>query len=317
MVAGRVEWYDGGAVLGPLQVHAILSPVEWRAATLGPDGHFQISGLATGATTVRVNAGWDWPDSSGSPPAEVSLTLEAGREDVLVRLKRRDDPRDVGDHDAELHGRCVDATTGEVLPVGPYGVHAWPVSLPAGRDVVQDVLPNLLHVPAVQRALIHEPRATRTFDLVGLTAGQYLLLAELEGYGLAYAGPFTLDARAVVSGVEIQVARSAQVEVLVTDTRGAPVPGAWVFLTGEGGHSRERVAAVSEGYAAIDGRGTFTEAGGRRTDATGRTTLGRLPHGVRALVAAAHPDHDPGTSTPLVTRAGETLEARVTLARSH
>ena len=201
-IAGRVEWVGGGPVRGPLGLHAILGPTSWKSGTLAEDGTFRLEGLPGGEVRLRLSPAWSWSESA--PPSTVNLDVSAGTDDLIVRLKRETDPRDIGDHDAEVHGHCIDAQTGERLSIGVWDVGLHAVEVPVDRDLQRDVLPNLLRIPPVQRMASGNEVQRDTFHKVGLPPGTYLVLTEFRGRGMAFAGPLELEERTVHAGLELR-----------------------------------------------------------------------------------------------------------------
>ncbi|MEZ6015341.1 MAG: sigma-70 family RNA polymerase sigma factor [Planctomycetota bacterium] len=310
VLRGEFRWAGADALdaaeARALNVNVVLEPNRWRTVHVGVDGTFTVDALPAGPVTLRVAPNYDWPQGGGSQPSSVTLDLPTGDVAHVLELKREDDPRDVGLHDAELHGVAVDATTGEPVPIAGFDLFVWPLwDLPVG-DLELDIRPNLIRAPPVQRAAgPGVARSSAEVHEVGLAAGPHMVQVSVHGRGTGLVGPIVLGAREVRAGLEVRVGPTATVEVTVVDPSGNPVEGAFVFVTGSGPHSDAVVAKAERDYRAIEGRGAFFVNGGRRTDAAGRAQLSGLPPGLRFTVAAVHPEASSGRSEAQVARPGD------------
>ena len=128
--------------------------------------------------------------------------VPAGRADLDVALKRKDDPRDVGDHMAEIHGGLRDAVTGEVLPVESYNVRVKRVPDVDAATLRRDLAFDLVRPFMGQVWAGNEPPGD--FHETGLRPGRYVLVASRAGYATALAGPYELDRGQVIEGVVIE-----------------------------------------------------------------------------------------------------------------
>jgi RNA polymerase sigma-70 factor (ECF subfamily) len=310
-IEGRVTDLEGRPVAGVrLNLVARAHPNrDWLSPKVEDGGGFRCAGLARGAYELRVEA-------PGRSPAR--KLLEAGERDVVVLLKADDDARDVGDHAAEIHGRLVDAASGEAVTFEPpWEVGTFWFPEPAGRDVERDVLPNHLLMPPVQRAarmeMPEDPPPSSAFHLTGLGAGPTIVYVDRSGYAPACAGPFLLAEDTLVADVEVPLHAPVTLRTRVLGLDGDPLEGALVFVTGEGPYSDERVAEANAAYRAAGGRGSVYDSSARRTAADGRASHARLPVGRRVVLVAIHPDHEPVRSAPVVLgseEAGAELELR-------
>lgn len=115
-------------------------------------------------------------------------------EPLVLELKREDDPRDVGVHLGELHGRCVDAS-GRPVPIAGGAVSAVRLPASASGDFWADIAGSLRGYSSPSaRGRGGAPAPSAEFHSVGLDPGRYALVATADGYANAYAGPFTIDA---------------------------------------------------------------------------------------------------------------------------
>ena len=319
-LSGDLAWVDGTAFtaeeLAALQLHVVVEENRWRDVEIDANGRFEAIGLPEGSHVLRAGPSWDWPSSAGSRPSSAHVDVATGGAPIRLRLKRFDDPSGAGDHEAELHGRVIDAETGEPLDRSAYDVFAWAIWDLPGGDLPGDIRPNVFSPPPVQRmAGSHMVPGGEWFHDVGNGAGTYMIqitgAAGRSGFG--YAGPIVLAEDEVRSDIEIPFARAAAIEVTVVDPDGRPLEGAYAFVTGAGPYSDERVAQADAGYHEIDGLGMFHANAGRRAREGGRCELTGLPAELAPTVAAVHPDFAPGRSARIELEPGGTVKVTVEL----
>ena len=318
----RVALEAGGVVEGrvtdlrgerPEGVHLWLVPPGnggWVPVQLDAGGGFLAEGLGRIAYTLRVDS--RGPDPWSPVGLPVDLTAEPEVRDLALTLKRADDPRDVGHHGAELHGRVVDAATGEGVPLDRWDVAEFTVPARDGYDLERDLMPNHLFPPPVQREVMLgavEPVPSPDFHLVGLLPGTRVVYVNVRGYGQTSVGPFELGPRTLIADVEVRLRPPAELAVEVVDADGAPVEGALVFPSGSGPYSDGVIERVDREWLEADGRGTHYAWGGA-TGADGRVLLRRLPAGRLFAPVAVHPGHEPARGELAALEPGET---RVTL----
>lgn len=270
---------------------------RWIRGAPEGDGRFAVAGLGRGPHLLRA-------DAEGYSP--VRRWIEVGEGPLALELKRADDPRDVGDHAAEIHGRVVRARDGAPMAVADSSVEVFSFwdELPDDLDVARDFLPNHVDPPPVQRMAMGEPPPpSDAFHRTGLAGGTYLLHVHPRGFGRATVGPIRLAPEEVVAGVEVALDAPAELEVVVAE---AP-DGARVLLSGVGPYSAARVRAADAEIRAAAGRGFLPG----RPVREGRVVLERLPAGTTFVAWVLDPDREPAQSLPVLVRAGE--RARVDL----
>jgi len=311
-ISGVVTAVEGGAVEGASV--AVEGDGPWPAARVeaGADGRFELRGLGPGPVTLSVQ-------SDRCSPALLA-GVAPGSADVVVTLKRSDDPRDVGDHRAEIHGTVVDAQTGGPVPVDDAQVACVRVESESRAVLERELLPTLLFEAPRQRAAGSSPgRAQRglplpgpperaaDFHRVGLEPGSYVVVARVSGYAASFAGPFTLAEGRLLAGVELCLERGAALEGRVVDRRGRGVEGAAIVLGGSGEASTARLDRLDRAILESGGRDPLWDTGRTRTDARGRFRIEGLPPRLVTRVAALHPAYEPALSTPVeVARDGST-----------
>ncbi|MBL8728761.1 MAG: sigma-70 family RNA polymerase sigma factor [Planctomycetes bacterium] len=281
-------------------------PIEWAnvwlehpvdgwtyTGDLGADGRVEFTGLGGGDHTLHVDAGADL-----SPATRTGL--RANGPAVDVRLKRRSDPRDVGDHLAELHGELVDAETGEVVEFGAFAIDVLPV-----RDGVS-TLPSDRVLPRAPAQQLDGGGRFVAFHEVGLDAGRWALVAEVPGYAPAVV-EFALRDGEMRTGLRVPLLRGGELRGRVLDDAGQPVAGARVFPLGTGELADRCLAgwrALSAGAADRSPDPSLVCAVAY-TDETGGFELPRVPPGIELRLVAHQRAAGAGATAPLVVRAGE------------
>ncbi|MBL8751689.1 MAG: sigma-70 family RNA polymerase sigma factor [Planctomycetes bacterium] len=178
----------------------------------GDAWHFR--GLGDGTYTVRY-----------ADAARRGIRADAGR--VTITAKDPNDPSDVGDHMAELHGELVDATTGEVVEFDPFDVDLHPVLADGSSWAADGVEPP---APA-QRAAMGGKRAS--FHFTGLAPGRWAVVAQVKGFATV-CEVFTLAERDVKHGLRVRLPAPATLRGRVVDASGRAVATATVIVVGTG-----------------------------------------------------------------------------------
>ncbi|MCU0866168.1 MAG: sigma-70 family RNA polymerase sigma factor [Planctomycetes bacterium] len=268
--------------------HALAS------ADLPADGRLSFHGLGKGAHTLHVSS-----DHTLSPARRRGLVADGSL--VPIRLKRADDPRDVGDHMAELHGEFVDAETGAVVPWPVFGIEVLRVrdgnsTLPSDR---------LVPLPASQTFADDYERRFPDFHETALEPGRQALVARVPGYAPAVF-EVDLGAMEVRAGLRIPLHRGGTLSGRVVDAAGAPVAGAMVIPVGVG----PLADAVADGWrarlrAADPGAAPPSLDIAGYTGADGRFSLSDLPADVALRLCAQGPDGVCTISAPQLLRRSE------------
>lgn len=282
-IAGRVRAVDGGVA-----PHVVLN--AWRIgsrrtynADIDSEGRFTLRGLADGDYSLDFD-GRDWSRAVVEPVA-------AGTDSVDVPMKRRQDERDVGLHAGEIHGRLVDAGTGQGIPLATYDVdwNLLPAEASGGFDLLSDVLPNEVWPRPRQMAAQELPPPLQPeFHLTGLDPGTYVVTISRPGDKSAYSPPIVLQRNQMVTQVAIYESPARTVTGRVLDPEGHPVEGATVVFTGVGPYSDQRIASIDlevvEGGAA---RAPLV-VGSTRTGPDGTFRTPPLPETLAWRIAALH-----------------------------
>ncbi len=286
----------------------------WVHVDVDERGAFRAHGLNAGPHELRV-AGTDWSTFQG--------TLDAGREDVTIELKRADDPRDVGDHLAELHGRVVDAESGAPLAIDWLAARLHGLdAAPSAAELRADVLPNLLYARPVQVSLGlgGPPRDSSELHETGLDAGTWLIVVRERGRGVGFAGPFALGEHTLVAGFEVALVPEAVLSGRVLGADGRPLVDAYLLVTGRGPRSDARVRSIDEEIrnAADDSAASY--AADACASEGGAFRLAGLPADLPLRIAVLHPSHEPlvvdaPPLQPGATADGLELRLRVTRER--
>jgi len=298
-ISGRLVVVDG--VFAPTLQNSLQAYVrepisaEWLFADIADDGAFTIGGLPLGTHRVEVHPNHASGDDTNWSPAviEVAITPDMrASSGHVVRLKRRDDPRDVGDHMGEIHGRLVRAEDGQ-----PLVVDFWDLGLHVAPDVdalvfARDWLPNHVFPGPVQRSSFGpQPEDTDVFHMVGLDAGRYVLRCTTSGRASLVHGPIEVSERGIVSALVVPVEPMTRVTGRVFAADGEPLDGAYVMVTGHGPISDEKVAAFAQALRDADGRGWLYGNGTEVKATAGAWEIDGLPSGVEFRLVALHPEH--------------------------
>jgi RNA polymerase sigma-70 factor (ECF subfamily) len=267
------------------------------APKAGLDGVLRFVGLGDGPFTVHAHG-----DGRSSPVRRRAVRAGAS---VTLRLKERDDERDVGDHDAELHGELVDAATGAIVPFRPHAVDVKPCWHDGGSTLATDAAE-----PPAPAQQMESHDTFRRFHEVALGEGPHVVTASVPGYALA-SEVVTLRANEVRSGLRLQLVREATVRGTVRGRDGAPLRGVTLFVVGVGPladalleqwrawrAARDDVMARSPSWTPLSG---WTRDGGT-------FVLGRLPAGVPLRLVARHDEHGFVVLPLPALRAGEAAD---------
>lgn len=271
-----------------------------HATTDDASGTFVLSGLEDREyTLVRDGDGFSRVEIPG---------VRAGTAGLALQLKREDDTRDIGDHQGELHGIVRDALSGEVLTIGAFAISVVDVGDMRGQDWERDVLPGLIYPRPVQTAMFGEYVPPLAFHVDGLRAGTYFVSARTPGCAPAFAGPFELGAREIRSGIVIEVHPPAAVRGVLTDSKGRPLSGGFVRVTGVGERSMERDRACDAELRATRGKGAISVWDDMPVDSAGRFEVKGLPAWSGLRLAIHHPDFEMAYSGTLELHSGATTD---------
>jgi hypothetical protein len=224
-LSGRLITADGAPVEGvQLVLRQGERPARW--AEVGPEGTFAFAGLAEGEHVLEFSGGRRWSDFHLEGVCGGGAPLE-------LRLKPIAETRSAGLHDAELHGRVVDAASGEELASEEHDLelHAVPAGATRQELLAREGLRWLTpyfgqtaqweHVPAVPSA---------RFVIDGILPGRYVVVARRRGHAPFVSEVFALGEREIRSGFEIALRRGAKLRGSVRGVDGRALAGAIVFV---------------------------------------------------------------------------------------
>ena len=227
----RIE-LQPGRKLGGFVARLDGAPIEWANVWLEDDdiqlqhpgkletgGTIEFTGLGEGPYTLHVYA----QDCS---PAKKRGLRPVGPA-IDVKLKPSSDPRDLGDHAAELHGRLVDAATGKPVSVGSFAVEVH-----RRRAGDSTLLLDAVEPPRPVQQM-DSGQTSDQFHEVSLEAGRWILVARAPGYAVAMR-EFTLGEHTIVADIEVELVRGAEVHGCCVDAAGKAVQGVSVFAIGVG-----------------------------------------------------------------------------------
>jgi RNA polymerase sigma-70 factor (ECF subfamily) len=208
----------------------------------------------------------------------------------IVRMKRLVDPHPIGSFTPEVHGRVVDAASGEPIAVEIGAVFLRGLPALADANELEDLRRNLLTPTPWQTGMFAEPPPpSAEFHLAAWSTGRFAAVLYGAGFAPAVAGPFELTEGTVVANVELRAERGLELPVQVVDSHGRPLPMAEVWIAADGSaDDQTRVARAAELRRAAESGRPAHVGRGLRTDAAGRARLGRIPAGLVFAVHAAH-----------------------------
>lgn len=297
---------------GWVQLYATESdPNEWFEAHVVDPEHVAISALAPVPHTLRFKS-----------ESYSSFTLHdvlPGGTPLELTLKPRWETRDIGTHDAEIHGSVFNAATGApiTLDVLDICIVNIPDDSPALRD--GDWWPLYDRMRIAQVAQFESDGAPRppphTFVNDGLPAGRYLVAVTVTGFAPTFAGPFELGPRDIVGPLEFALVAGEPVRGRVLENDGKPAGKAWIAIVGPGELSRAELAETDTELRKTGGEG-FLYHEPARAEANGSFVIERLPSGRNLRAVALHPEREPGPPVPFEPGATMTLELRLGAPRS-
>ncbi|MFN7971413.1 MAG: carboxypeptidase regulatory-like domain-containing protein [Acidobacteriota bacterium] len=231
-------------------------------------GAFTITGLGDGELTITVRAaGYQLLMTKANDGADLDLVLA---------------------HGSLLRGRILDAASGEGIGGGQVGV--MPIAEGGGADM--EAMGQ--YEGEGEDGFGAKSDASGAFELTGLKAGRFTLLAVATGYVYAVLPEVEILDGQDREGVVIKLERGGSVSgTVVRDKDGAPIAGAQVVISEDEG-----------------GLGTVAPA---FTDARGRFRMEGLS-GKRATLSVSHPEYASRDVEIALAEHGETAGAVVKLS---
>ncbi|HEX6812678.1 MAG TPA: sigma-70 family RNA polymerase sigma factor [Planctomycetota bacterium] len=316
----RIE-LQPGRTLGGFVTRLDGAPIEWanvwledddsklqHAGKLETGGAVRFASLGEGSYTLHVYA------SDCSPARKHGL--RAGGPAIDVKLKPKVDPRDVGDHCAELHGRLVDAATGKTVSFGSFDVEVF-----RRRAGESTLLLDAVEPPRPAQRMDSREKHEQ-FHEVDLAAGAWILVARVRGYAAAMR-EFTLGENTILAGVEVPLVRGAEVRGSCVDAAGNAVQGVSVCAIGVGDLADRRLEAW-RARAMLRERGEEDVAapdpsmplGWGFTREQGTFGLSGVPPGVALRLVAMRKGYELAVLPPRVFQDGEkATDVRLQLTR--
>ncbi|MCA8982075.1 MAG: sigma-70 family RNA polymerase sigma factor, partial [Planctomycetes bacterium] len=291
VVEGTVATVDGSPLPDDLQLIVTGDDMnDWRFAELGHGGSFRYEGLDPGRFRLRVHAdGW----------SSVDLTdLEAGCAPLSLLLKRADDPRDLGTHMGELHGRLVDAETGRPVLADILDVESIAIWEEEQQDLPREELLALHRTQRPYQIAMHGdwPDSTPDFHETGLPPRRYLAAARVDGYAPCFAGPFDLAAGELVNDIELRLERGGSLAGRVVDEQGRGVDGAHLFLAPDSELGRRRLLELDH-LMLDEGERSLFEC--ERVPKGGTFLVEHVPVGQPYLLCVLSREHAPKVVGPV------------------
>jgi RNA polymerase sigma factor (sigma-70 family) len=305
----RIE-LQPGRKLGGFVARLDGAPIEWanvwledgesqlqHTSKLETGGAIEFTGLGDGPYTLHVEA------ADCSPAKKPGL--RAGGPAIDVKLKLASDPRDLGDHAAELHGRLVDADTRKTVSFGAFAVEVYPRRAGESTLLLDAVEPP----PPCQK--MDSGATSEQFHEVHLGAGRWILVARVPGYAVT-AREFALGEHSIVPDVEVVLVRGAEVHGRCIDAAGQPVQGVSVLAIGVGELAdrcleawRARANLRERGEEDVGAPDPSMPLGWGFTREQGTFALAGVPPGVALRLVAMRKGYELAVLPPRVFQAGE------------
>ena len=235
---------------------------------------------------------------------------------VTLHLKRLDDPEPIGLFFGELHGRVVDALTGEPVLVDDGAVSLFWV--PADSPITREsLLVDAITPWPYQTAAFGDPKPPAAdFHVQVYQPGRFALLLRHPDRAVAIVGPFDVPEGRIVSGIEIRVETGTRIEVEVRSADGSPVERAEVWISSAGPEAvAARTMRAEELARAGESERRARGARGGLTDAKGSVAFDHIPSGVEIQLHAVDVNRRQGGSEPFRLRLGETAVRKAIVLR--
>jgi hypothetical protein len=301
-IRGRLVDVNGAPILRPpgesrygdaLQLHAVdpAVPGEWIFAALEDDGRFAFTALD--ALEYEL-------DVSNGPWSSLCLDgVRAGTRDLLITLKRHDDPLARGNHCAEIHARLVDDATGKPVPVDIWAYEVAPLDPGTTTTTFdRDVAASLRLDRPAQRSLSGpQPPDSDHVHATSLDAGTYAFVVRAAGYAAEFAAPIVLAPHEMRNDVVLRLVQPTRVRGRVLDDVGRPCAGAFVFVNGIGAASAKRTQEFDRDVAETDGHPRAAVWELVQTDARGEFTIDGLSPRYDYVCEALHAQYRPVTGS--------------------
>ncbi len=241
-IAGVVRAVATGQPVAQLSIRALQGEEEVGWAFTDAEGRFRVDGLGAEPVTLTGHgATWSSFLARGFAP---------GDEHVDLLVKERADTQPRGLFMGELHGRAVDAASGEPVVLSAWDVRAtaWSTSDTEEADQLEELL-NPRPVQTSREGPL--PAPAPDFHVTNLPAGRYGLIVRHRDYAPRLAGPFDIAPAHLESGIDLQLAPGGTVSGTVTDRAGRPVGLAIVYVTARP-DAITRAASVAQALAGGD-----------------------------------------------------------------
>lgn len=287
-LAGRLIAPDGAPLRG---VQLVLRQGERsvRWAEIGPEGAFAFGGLAEGEHVLELSGGRRWSDFHLDGVRGGGASLE-------LPLKPLAETRSEGLHDAELHGRVLDAASGAELAAEEHDLelHAVPPDATReellAREGLRWLTPYFGQTAQMERAPV-EPSAR--FVLDGIAAGRYVLVAVRRGYAPFVSEVLHFGEREIRADFEIAFRRGAELRGRVHGVDGRPLADAVLFATSVHPEVQAAVSARDREVREKGGEGPLLFGPYVSSDAQGRFTVTDVLPELAQQLWVLHPRYAP------------------------